>query len=129
MTMAVQFGFASGTFVSAILNLADLFSARRLFAVSAIAAGALNLLVIPVDGFGWVFVARFATGAFWAGVYPPAMKILAGWFERGRSFALGMMIDALLLGSGSPHLLRSIFVWTTGRRRSSAPASWRWLVD
>jgi hypothetical protein len=38
------------------------------------------------------------------------MKILAGWFERGRSFALGMMIGALLFGSGSPHLLRSIFM-------------------
>jgi sugar phosphate permease len=110
LTIAVQFGFAFGTLVSAVLNLADRFSARRLFAVSAIAAAALNLLVIPVDDFGWVFVARFATGAFLAGVYPPAMKILAGWFERGRGFALGMMIAALTLGSGSPHLLRSIFV-------------------
>ncbi len=110
LTIAVQFGFAFGTLISAVLNLADLFSARRLFAVSAVAAAALNLLVILVDGFGWVFVARFATGAFLAGVYPPAMKILAGWFERGRGFALGMMIAALTLGSGSPHLLRSIFV-------------------
>ena len=110
LTIAVQFGFAFGTVVSAALNLADIFSARRLFAVSAVAAGALNLLVIPVDGFAEVFITRFATGAFLAGVYPPAMKILAGWFERGRGFALGMMIAALTLGSGSPHLLRSIFV-------------------
>ena len=53
---------------------------------------------------------RFATGAFLAGVYPPAMKILAGWFSQGRGLALGVMIGALTLGSGSPHLLRSLFV-------------------
>ncbi len=52
VSLGTLFATFFGTFVSTILNLADLFSARRLFAVSAIAAGAFNLLVIPVDGFG-----------------------------------------------------------------------------
>ena len=38
------------------------------------------------------------------------MKILSGWFRSGRGIALGTMIAALTLGSGSPHLLRSVFI-------------------
>jgi MFS family permease len=38
------------------------------------------------------------------------MKIISGWFRSGRGIAIGVMIAALTIGSGSPHLLRSIFV-------------------
>ena len=38
------------------------------------------------------------------------MKIISGWFNSGRGFAIGVMVSALTLGSGSPHLLSSIFV-------------------
>ena len=110
LTIAVQLGFVFGTVVIALTNLADLLNARRLFFISAIAAGVLNLLVIPIDNLPLLILVRFGTGAFLGGVYPPAMKVLSGWFNRGRGFALGMMIGALTLGSGSPHLLRSIFV-------------------
>ena len=124
LTIGVQLGFVFGTLISAVLNLSDLINARRLFAVSAIIAGLLNLAVIPLDGFASVLAVRFATGAFLAGVYPPAMKILSGWFQRGRGIALGVMIGALTLGSGSPHLLRSIFVdnWQASIIGSSALA-------
>ena len=110
LTVGVQLGFVFGTLVSSALNLADIFNARRLFAVSAVFAALCNLSVIPLDGYWSVLVMRFATGAFLAGVYPPAMKILSGWFQQGRGFALGAMIGALTLGSGSPHLLKSLFV-------------------
>jgi MFS family permease len=110
LTIAVQLGFVFGTFVISITNLADLLNARTLFLLSAIAAGLLNLLVIPFDGLAPLILVRFATGALLAGVYPPAMKVLSGWFTKGRGYALGMMVGALTLGSGSPHLLRSIFV-------------------
>ena len=110
LTIGVQLGFVFGTLVSSVLNLADRFNARRLFAVSAVLAATFNLAVVPLDSFWTLLFARFATGAFLAGVYPPAMKILAGWFRRGRGLALGSMIGALTLGSGSPHLLRSMFV-------------------
>lgn len=110
LTIAVQLGFVFGTFAIALTNIADLLNARKLFFLSAIGAGALNLLVIPMDNLPLLILVRFGTGAFLGGVYPPAMKVLTGWFNRGRGFALGMMIGALTLGSGSPHLLRSVFL-------------------
>ena len=106
LTVGVQLGFVFRTLVSSALNLADIFNARRLFAVSAVLAALCNLSVIPLDGYWSVLAMRFATGAFLAGVYPPAMKILSSWFQQGRDLALGAMIEALTLGSGSPHLLK-----------------------
>ena len=52
---------------------------------------------------------RFLTGASLALVYPPAMKIAAGWFRDGRGFALGLLIGALTLGKAFPHLLTALF--------------------
>ncbi|MCH7741015.1 MAG: MFS transporter, partial [Chloroflexi bacterium] len=109
LTIAVQMGFVAGTLIIAITNLADLIPARRLYGIAAISAGLLNLAVIPVDDFNAVILVRFLTGAFLGGVYPPGMKILSGWFVKGRGIALGAMIGALTIGSGSPHLLRSLF--------------------
>ena len=110
LTIAVQMGFVAGTFLIAFTNLADLLPARSLFGASALLAAALNLLILPVDGFGLMFMVRFLTGMTLAGVYPPAMKIISGWFVGGGGVALGTMVGALTLGSGSPHLLRSFFV-------------------
>ncbi len=110
LTIAVQLGFVFGTVAIALTNLADVLNSRTLFFISAVGAGALNLLVIPIDNLPLLILIRFGTGAFLGGVYPPAMKVLAGWFTKGRGFALGMMVGSLTLGSGSPHLLSSIFV-------------------
>ena len=110
LTISVQLGFVLGALVSAILNLADRFNGRGLFAVSAVLAALSNQAVIPLVGFWALLFTKFATGAFLAGVYPPAMKVLSGWFREGRGLALGALIGALTLGSGSPHLLRSFFV-------------------
>jgi MFS family permease len=109
LTIAVQMGFVAGSLLIALTNLADLIPARRLYGVAAIGAGLMNILVIPVDNFALVIIVRFITGMFLGGVYPPGMKILSGWFVRGRGIALGAMIGALTIGSGSPHLLRSLF--------------------
>src|SRR5207247_2610249 len=58
---------------------------------------------------------RLLTGAALAGVYPPGMKIAAGWFKEGRGLAIGILVGALTLGSASPHLVR----WAV------SPAAWR----
>src|SRR5919107_205305 len=42
LTLSVQLGFVAGTLVSALLNLPDVLSARRLFAVSAFLGAASN---------------------------------------------------------------------------------------
>jgi MFS family permease len=60
---------------------------------------------------------RFATGAMLAGVYPPGMKIAAGWIEHRRGTALGLVIGALTIGSAVPHLL----AWLPGE-------SWRGVL-
>jgi MFS family permease len=109
LTIAVQLGFVFGTLLIAFTNLSDLVNTRTLFAVSAVLAAATNLLVIPLESPPALIAARFATGAFLGGVYPPAMKVISGWYTKGRGFALGTMVGALTIGSGSPHLLRSVF--------------------
>src|SRR6185436_2558050 len=53
-------------------------------------------------------VLRFLTGMFLAGVYPPAMKILATWFRHGRGLALGVLVGALTLGKAAPYLINGI---------------------
>ncbi len=109
LTISVNLGFLAGTLVSSVLNLADIVNARRLFAISAVLGAALNLAVIPLDSLAAVLAVRFVTGAFLAGVYPSTMKIVSGWFQQRRGMALGVMIAALTIGSGSPHLLGSVF--------------------
>ncbi|HYH44819.1 MAG TPA: MFS transporter, partial [Thermoanaerobaculia bacterium] len=64
ITAIVQLGFVAGTAVAAILNLADLIPARRLFAGSALLAAASNAALLAVPGAGGVLAARFATGFF-----------------------------------------------------------------
>ena len=108
LTMAVQGGFVAGTLVSALLNLADLVSARWVFAIGCAAAAGANALVTvaasPLEAVAW----RFVTGAALALVYPPAMKIAAGWFKQRRGAALGILIGCLTLGKAVPYLLAAV---------------------
>src|SRR5215510_14816437 len=109
LTIAVQIGFSLGAITFALFNLPDIFSPITVFVASAVAAAAANA------AFPWAvpypFVAlllRGATGFFLAGVYPVGMKIIAGWFQRGRGLALGIMIGALTVGSAVPHAVNSL---------------------
>ena len=105
LTLAVQLGFVGGTLLSAIFNLADVFSPRRLLVISAILGALFNLAIVLLAGNATTAVVlRFLTGMCLAGVYPPAMKIIATWFKSGRGFALGVLIGALTLGKASPYL-------------------------
>ena len=118
LTIAVQGGFVVGTLLSALLNLADVVNARRLFA-GGCAAGALANAAIAYSSDGAAIIGlRFATGVALACVYPPGMKIAAGWFRDRRGTALGVVVGALTLGSAFPHLL----AWT------ATDVSWRTLL-
>ncbi len=109
LTLAVQLGFVTGTLLSALFNLPDIISSRHLFTLTAIAGAIVN------GAFGF-FVheapvaigLRFLTGMFLAGVYPPAMKILATWFRHGRGLALGVLVGSLTLGKATPYLVNAI---------------------
>ena len=105
LTTLVQFGFVAGTATSALLNLADIIPARRLFAVSALLGALSNAALVWAPGFGGALVSRFAVGFFLAGVYPPAMKMAATWFRSGRGLAIGTVVGALTAGKAVPYLL------------------------
>jgi MFS family permease len=108
LTMAVQAGFVCGTLLSAALNLPDVFNPRRLFALGAIAGAIANAAVTLASGALQVIVLRFVTGVMLAWVYPPGMKIAAGWFQQNRGAALGIIVGALTVGSAFPHLLAAL---------------------
>ncbi|MEZ5810390.1 MAG: MFS transporter [Rhizobiaceae bacterium] len=106
LSSAVQAGFVAGALASAILGIADRYDPRRVFAVSAVLAGLANaMLLVAAPGSGLAILARFATGALLAGVYPVGMKIAVGWGERDRGLLVGALVGALTLGSALPHLI------------------------
>lgn len=114
LTLAVQIGFVAGALASALGNAADVIPARRLFLASAVAGAGANawLVTLDADGVAAAFVLRFLTGFFLAGVYPSGLKVMAGWFRRGRGMALGVLVGALTVGSAGPHLIRGLgFDW------------------
>ena len=108
LTTVVQLGFVAGTAVAAFLNLADIFPARRYFCVSALLGAGVNALVLVAPGYGSALALRFLTGFFLAGVYPPAMKMIATWFRDARGFAIGTIVGALTVGKAVPYLLTSV---------------------
>ena len=89
LTTTVQLGFVAGTALAALLNLADIFPSRRYFAACALAAAAANASLLVVPGYAPALAARFLTGLFLAGVYPPAMKMMATWVRSARGSPSG----------------------------------------
>ena len=119
LTIAVQLGFVLGTFVSAVLLLSDRFSARRLASASSC------LVTIATAALAWRHTGPATaialcglTGAALAGVYPPGIKIAAGWWRSGRGTAIGILVGALTIGSAMPNLLRAL----------SATERWRTVI-
>jgi MFS family permease len=108
LTIAVQLGFVAGALLSSVLNLADVIAPRVVILAGAAGAAAANALLGAVSGAGAAIPLRFLTGFFLAGVYPPALKLMATWFRRGRGTALGILVGALTLGSAMPHLVNGL---------------------
>ncbi|HMG92698.1 MAG TPA: MFS transporter [Chryseolinea sp.] len=109
LTSSVQFGFISGTFVFAVLTIADRFSPSRVFFVSSILAALCNLgiTINGIDSTTLLFF-RFLTGFFLAGIYPVGMKIASDHYQKGLGKSLGFLVGALVVGTSFPHLLKSI---------------------
>ena len=118
LTMAVQGGFVVGTLVSALLNLPDVINARRLMAVGCVFGAVVNASLAIASSPLQLVLLRALTGVALAWVYPPGMKVAAGWYERRRGAALGVLIGALTVGSAFPHLLAA----------ASASVPWRVLM-
>src|SRR3954462_6063301 len=108
LTTVVQLGFVAGTAVAAVLNLADLVPAGRLFSASALLGAVANAGILAAPGYLPALGLRFLTGFFLAGVYPPAMKMIATWFRSERGLAIGVIVGALTVGKATPYLVRAI---------------------
>lgn len=107
LTSAVQFGFIIGTFIFAILTIADRFSPSKVFFVCALIAASLNLLtIIEINTLQSLFFIRLGTGFFLAGIYPVGMKIASDYFKAGLGKSLGFLVGALVLGTAFPHILK-----------------------
>lgn len=133
LTVAVQLGFVTGAVSSAALNLADRIPAHRLVAISALlAATATASIAVLVDSLGPALVLRFVTGMALAGTYPPGLKLMTSWFDRGRGAALGVLVGALTLGSAVPQLVssfaalpwRGVLLVSAGLATISAVIAW-----
>src|SRR5258705_13845459 len=108
ITSVVQFGFIAGTLLFAIFSIADRFASSKVFFISSLIAAIANVSIIWLaKNITTLFVLRFITGFFLAGIYPVGMKIASDWYEKGLGKALGYLVGALVLGTGFPNLLKS----------------------
>jgi MFS family permease len=119
LTSMVQFGFITGTFVFALLTIADRFPPSLVFFVCSILAGLFNLGMVSdnMSSSGLLFF-RFSTGFFLAGIYPVGMKIASDYYQKGLGKSLGFLVGALVLGTAFPHLVKSL----------STDFSWKYVV-
>jgi len=108
LSATVQLGFVCGTLAAAVLNLADLIPSRWYFSGCALLVALGNALPVVRPGFGPALLSRFLIGFFLAGVYPPAMKMVATWLRRGRGLAIGTLLGGLIFGKSMPYLIHSL---------------------
>lgn len=98
-------GFVAGTLTSAILGLADRWRPQVFFFASALAAAAANALIAALDPASPLVPAlRFVIGICMAGCYPVGMKMVSTWAKGDMGLLVGILVGALTLGSGAPHL-------------------------
>ncbi len=108
LTNGVQIGFVIGALSASFFNLPDLIRMNRLMAASALLAALSNAAVLLEPGPAGAVFCRIVTGFALAGVYPPALKLVATWFVSGRGLALAGVIGAITAGSSLPHLFRGV---------------------
>jgi MFS family permease len=108
LAISVQWGFVLGAVVSAVFVVSDVLAPTRLIFFSALGTAAANLMLLFTHGAGLGVVARFATGFFIAGVYPPALKLISTWYRDGRGAAIGLLVGAIAVSSGVPHLVNGL---------------------
>jgi len=106
LTISVQLGFILGTFLYALLNVADIFNTRSVFFLSALWGAFFNAgLALMSNGLLAAVLFRFLTGITLAGVYPVGMKLVVQWFREKLGWRLGIMVGALTLGTAIPYLI------------------------
>ena len=117
LTSAVQSGFICGTFIFALLSIADRYSPSKVFLVSALLGSFFNVCLIAESHTVISIISlRFLTGFFLAGIYPVGMKIATDYYKEGLGQSLGYLVGALVVGTAFPHLVKglgSLYIWQT----------------
>ena len=96
--------------------LADRFGSKRIMSVSVLGVSAATVLFGLGDDFLGLATARFAAGLLGAGVFVPAVRLIAGWYDaRERGTALGILniggsIGLIIVTWASP-LLALAYGW------------------
>ncbi len=108
LTIAVQVGFVCGALASSLVNLSDIVAPRHVILIASVGAATANLALLAAGGAAAGIPLRLATGFFLAGIYPPALKLMASWFRVGRGRALGVLVGALVVGNALPHLINGL---------------------
>lgn len=107
LTITIQAGFIMGTLFFAVFNIADKFSARKLFFVCSLLAAIINLgMCVQAISITEVLFIRFLTGVLLAGIYPIGMKIASENSPNGLGISLGFLVGALVLGTALPHFIK-----------------------
>ncbi|WP_166827649.1 MFS transporter [Brevibacterium limosum] len=110
LTASVQVGFVCGGIASALLTIGDRYRPHSVMCLSAFGASLTTACLALVANGLWPAIGfRFFTGVFLAGLYPIGMKVMASWASpRQRGMAFGLLIGALTVGSGMPHLISGL---------------------
>ncbi len=107
-TSMLSVGFVVGTLVSAILGLADRWRPQTFFSAAALIGASANGALIWIDPASpLVPVFRFGIGICMAGCYPVGMKMVSTWARGDMGLLTGLLVAALTLGSGAPHLAQA----------------------
>lgn len=138
MATSVQLGFVMGALMSSILGLQDRYRNTKIFAIAALAGAICNALPAISANLTLLTVSRLMTGVFLAGIYPPAIRLVASWAPSSwRGKAMGYLIGSLTLGSAMPHLVNVLpdIAWQNVVLASSilailaALVTWRLITD
>ena len=108
LTNALQAGFVVAALGLSVSGLVDVIETRSLMVGAALLAACANAALLVAPNGACVFAARAVNGMALAAVYPPALKLLAGWFRAGRGLAMGAAVGALTLGSAGPYLVKAL---------------------
>ncbi len=114
----VQIGFIAGTLVFSFLSIADNYKSTAVFFICSAIAALFNVAIIWVKDVSVLYMLRFFTGFFLAGIYPVGMKIAADIFQDKLGNALGFLVGALVIGTAFPHFLKA----------QTAELSYQWVI-
>lgn len=135
---SVQVGFVVGALLSSLLGLQDRFRNTTIFVIAALVGAVCNALPVLSANPTLLTMSRLMTGICLAGIYPPAIRLVASWAPSAwRGKAMGYLIGSLTLGSAMPHLVNVLpdIAWQTVVLASSIMAilaafvAWRLVTD